>query len=777
LTQAQNCMKPQKDRPTRRWKAVGVCVFLALITWLVFGQTRHFKFVNYDDNEYVYENPHVKPGLTFDGIVWAFTRSHAVNWHPLTTISHMLDCRLYGLKAGGHHLTNVLLHTASVMLLFLVLWSMTGAFWLSAFVAAVFAIHPLHVESVAWVSERKDVLSGLFFMLTLGAYVRYVKKSEVRGKKSDLIWVVFFFALGLMSKPMLVTLPLVLVLLDYWPLNRLRPLPGEPVFRLGGYPVPRRLIVEKIPLLGLAVLSCIATLLAQRGALQSFERFSLPLRLGNAVESAAVYLGQMIYPVRLAVLYPYPANGLALWGVVLALIVLVFISAGAFVLRHRRPYLLVGWLWYLIMLVPVIGIVQVGVQARADRYTYLPQIGLYILIAWAAADLFASRLHRRWVLGGVSAALVITLMATRARTQTSYWRNNELLWTHTLACTSRNNVAFTNRAIELLETGRVEEAMADLQKALEINSNDLYAHNDLGEALLQMGRVAEAIAHFQRAMDIDPNFAAVHNNLGDAYLHTGRVKEAIVHLRRALEINPNYFEARKNLRLALGQPGQDNEAIAYYQEALEINANNAGAYNNLGNALIRKGRVDEGITHLQKALEINPKLAEAHSNLGNALLQKGQAAAAAIAEYQKALEINPNHAGIHNNLGLAYSKNGAVKEGMAEYEKALEIDPQFTDAQNNLAWAMATGPEASLRNGNKAVELAERADQLSMGGDPNIAGTLAAAYAEAGRFSKAITTAKRAMQLALAQKDTAMVDALQIQIKLYKAGFPFRDTK
>jgi Flp pilus assembly protein TadD len=665
-------MKPQKDRPTRRWKTFAVCIFLALITWLVFGQTRHFRFVNFDDNEYVYQNPHVTPGMTFDGIVWAFTHSHAVNWHPLTTISHLLDCRLYGLKAGGHHLTNVLLHMVSVILLFLVLQRMTAAFWLSAFVAAVFAIHPLHVESVAWVSERKDVLSGLFFMLTLGAYARYVRMSQVRGKKSGLILVLFFFALGLMSKPMLVTLPFVLLLLDYWPLSRFSLLPAEPVFRLGGYQVPRRLIVEKIPLLGLAVLSCMATLLAQRGAIQSFEHFSLPLRLVNAVESAAIYLWQMIYPVGLAVFYPYPANCLAPWKVALAMIVLDFISAGAFVLRHRRPYLLVGWLWYLIMLVPVIGIVQVGTQPRADRYTYLPQIGLYILIAWAARDLFASWRHRRWVLG-VSAALVITLLAASARTQTSYWRNTESLWTHTLACTSRNNVALTNLGMELLETGRVEEAMADLQKALEINSNDWFAHNSLGKAL------------------------------------------------------------------------------------------------------VRKGRVDEAITHFRKTVELNPKLAEAYNNLGSALLQNGQAAAA-IAQYQKALEINPEHAGIHNNLGLAYSQNGAAKEGMAEYEKALEINPQYADAQNNLAWTMATGPEVSLRNGNKAIELAEKADQLSKGGDPNIAGTLAAAYAEAGRFSEAITTVERAMQLATVQKNTAMVDALQIQIKAYKAGIPFRDT-
>jgi protein O-mannosyl-transferase len=772
-------MKPQKDRPDRRWKALAVCFFLALITWLVFGQTRHYKFINYDDNIYVYQNPHVTQGLTFKGIVWAFTHSHAHNWHPLTTISHMMDCRLYGLSAGGHHLSNVLLHVIAVVLLFLVLRRMTTAFWLSAFVAAVFAIHPLHVESVAWVSERKDVLSGLFFMLTLGAYVRYVRRSGGTTKNFRLwthgyLWVLIFFTLGLISKPMLVTLPFVLLLLDYWPLDRLRPLQAGPVFRLGSYPVPRRLIVEKVPLLVLALLSCLTTLLAQQGGIQSFEHFPLSLRMGNAVVSAAVYLWQLVYPAGLAVLYPYPANGLALWKVVLSLIVLVSISAGAFALRHRRPYLMVGWLWYLIMLVPVIGIVQVGVQARADRYTYLPQIGLYVLIAWATKDLFASRRIRRWVLG-VSAALVVALLAAHARIQTSYWRNNESLWTHTLACTSRNNIALTNVGVYLLETGRLEEGMADLQKALEIDPNDVFAHNDLGKAFLTMGRDTEAIAHLQKALDLNPKVAVVHNNLGDAFLHAGQLKQAVTQYQKALEIKPDYFEAGNSLRLVLGQPEHENEAIAYYRDALEINSNNAEAHNNLGNVLIRKGRVDEGIVHFQKALEINPKLAEAHSNLGNAFMQKGQAEAA-IAQYKKALEINPNHAGIHNNLGLAYSQHGAVKDGMSEYEKALEINPQFADAQNNLAWALATCPEAALRNGTKAVELAEKADRLSKGEDPNIIGTLAAAYAEARRFSEAIATAERAMLLASAKKNTAMADALQRQIKSYKAGFPFRDT-
>ena len=416
-----------------RWLVPGICIFLAAITFAVFGQTLRHEFVNYDDDVYVYENPEVSRGLTLQGIVWAFTHVHSSNWHPLTWISHMLDCQLYGLSPGGHHLTNILLHTATAILLFLVLRRMSGALWRSTFVAAVFAIHPLRVESVAWVAERKDVLSGVFFMLTIGAYVRYVQKQsrvepsslrfaapESRGSSAnssspgprlwtlDYCLVLLFFALGLMCKPMLVTLPFVLLLLDYWPLGRVAG--GEWRVTRFGAQVPQLhpeclglisqpLLLEKPPLFGLAVASGVVTIFAQTGAIQSFEHVSLPLRMGNALMSYVDYLGQMFWPAGLAVLYPFTAGGVGVSGVVLSLVLLAGISAGVFVLR-RRPYFLTGWLWYLLMLVPVIGIVQVGAQARADRYTYLPQIGLYVLLTWAAADLCAGWRHRRAVLGG-----------------------------------------------------------------------------------------------------------------------------------------------------------------------------------------------------------------------------------------------------------------------------------------------------------------------------------------------------------------------------------------
>ena len=888
-----------ESRPTGwtdRWTVPGVCLFLAAITFAVFGRTVHDDFVNYDDNRYVYESAQVARGLTLNGIAQVFIHGSYDNWDPLTAISHMLDCQFYGLNAGGHHLTNILLHTATAILLFLVLRQMTGVLWRSAFVAAVFAIHPLRVESVAWVTERKDVLSGLFFMLTIGAYVRYARRPWSPARYG---LVVLLFALGLMSKPMLVTLPFVLVLLDYWPLKRF----SQPGNRL----VPWRLIIEKIPLLVLSIALCVVTVLVEKNGIGSVETYPIHLRIGNALISYVTYMWQMIYPAGLAVLYPYPAHGLPVWEIITAILVLASVTAGVFIWRRTRPYLLVGWLWYLIMLVPVIGIVQVGLQARADRHTYLPQIGLYVLLTWGAADLCAGWRHRRVVLGGCSTIILVALIFC-ARTQASYWRDSESLWTHTLACTPDNYmghydlgnallqkgnvddaIAHFQRALQikadsaevcydlgnallqkgnvdeaitqyqkalqinpdfagahnnlgnvllkmgnvdealahfqkalqinpnsveahinlgnvLLKMGNVDEAITHFQKALQINPNSVEAHNNLGNVLLKMGNVDEAITHFQKALQINPDNAETHNNLGNALLKRGRVDEGIAHFQRALEINPGSAEAHYNLGNALLQKGRVDEAIAHYQKALEINPDNAETHYNLGNALLQKGRVDEAIAHYQKALEINPDSAEAHNNLGGALLPKGRVDEAivhfqkalqltpdnaeahnnlgkallqkgnvdeAIAHFQKALQLAPDYAKAHNNLGQALLQKGSVDEAIAHFQKALQISPDYAEAQNNLAWVLATCSQASLRNGKQAVELAQRANHLTGDGNPVVLGTLAAAYAEAGRFPEAVATAQRALQLAGTQSNTALADALRSQLKLYQAGLPF----
>jgi tetratricopeptide (TPR) repeat protein len=568
-----------------RWLVPGVCIFLAAITLAVFGQTLRHEFVDYDDNLYVYENPTVTRGLNLKGVGWAFTHVVCVNWHPLTIMSHMLDCQLYGLKAGGHHLTNVLLHTASVILLFLALRRMTGALWRSAFVAAVFAIHPLRVESVAWVAERKDVLSGLFFMLTLWAYARYARRPF---SLVGYLLVVFLFALGLLSKPMVVTLPFVLLLLDYWPLNRFTPPPPAPAVTgnddsLRNHPVTWCLILEKIPLLALSGAACMATMVVQKDIITPEP---LALRIDNAVVSYVVYLRQMVCPAGLAVFYPYPQNGLPGWEVMLAVVLLAVISAGVFLRRQKEPYLLIGWLWYLGTLVPAIGLVQSGLRAHADRYTYLPQIGLYFALTWAAGSLCAGWRHRRVALGGLAAVILAALMF-RARAQTACWRNSETLWTHTLACTADNAIA----------------------------------QNNLGNALLKLGREDEAAAHFQTALKIKPGFAEGYNNLGNVLFQKGRVDEAIICYQKALEINSDYALAHYNLGNALVKKGSMDEAIAQFQKALEINPDYAEAHNNFGYALIQKKSADEAIVHFQKALQINPDYADARNNLSNALIQ------------------------------------------------------------------------------------------------------------------------------------------------------------
>jgi tetratricopeptide (TPR) repeat protein len=642
------------------------------VTWAVFGQTLVHDFVNFDDHVYVYENPLVIRGLSTQGIIGAFTRTHAQNWHPLTTVSHMLDCQLYGLKAGGHHLTNVILHTISVLLLFLVLKQMTDGRWQSAFVAALFAIHPLHVESVAWISERKDVLSSVFFMLTLAAYARYARAPS----PPRYLLVALLFAFGLMSKPMLVTLPCVLLLLDYWPLGRLRGQKSEVGSRL------RRLITEKVPLFALSVLSCIATLFAQRQGPSVIDQLPFLWRLNNTFVSYFAYVWQMLWPARLAVFYPHPNNRLPLVAVIVAIAFLVGVSLLVIYLRRTKPYLVTGWFWYLGMLVPVIGLVQVGEQAHADRYTYLPQIGLYMMIAWTVGNLLLEATPRaRRALVGAAATITIVSLGVCAVVQASYWRNSETLWNHTLAVTGENDVAHNNLGFLFLRRGELDKAISEFQAALDIRSGNTETRYSLGAALIQ---------------------------------------------------------------------------------------------NNLGNALARKQLWHEAIDHLQEAVRLRPDYADAYFNLGTVLFQQGRIDQA-IAQWKKALAIRPRDAEAHRNVASALRKQGNVKEAIVEYEQALNINPQDSVALNNLAWILATSSDASMRDGARAVTLAEKAVQVSEARDPNFVRTLAAASAEAGQFAEAVATAEAAKALASTQNKPELANRLEEEIALYRGRVAFRE--
>jgi tetratricopeptide (TPR) repeat protein len=816
------------------WQVILACALLALAILAVFGQTEGFGFVNYDDQSYVYENPVVQKGLTWKGVLWALTYGKIGHWHPLTWLTHMGDCQIYGLWAGGHHWTNVALHALTTVLLFLALRSMTGALWRSAFVAAVFAVHPLRAESVAWISERKDVLSGVFFMLTLWAYVRYVRQPS-RGRY---IAVALLFALGLLSKNMLVTLPFVLLLLDWWPLKRMKQTEADasPSFRVLFW----ELVREKTPLFMLSVASCIATALVPE-RVEAHARVAFMERLANALASYMIYLRQMVFPTGLAIPYPFPPGGTPIWMAGLALFALAVVTTAVVAWRRERPYLLVGWLWFLGMLVPVIGLVQISYYAHADRYTYLPGFGLAMAGTWAVADWSARWKYRRAILGFAMTA-VIGALSLWGHSQTSYWRDSKTLWTQVLVCTPRNSVAHYCLALAFFDRGELDEAIMHYRKSLEIQPNYPPAWCNLGVALFQKGEKAQAVAQYRRALELEPDYSEAHGNLGVALFDKGEKEQAIAQYRKALELEPQNAEAHGNLGVALFDKGEREEAIAQYLKALEINPLYVKAEYNLGNALATEGHIEEAMAHFRKALEIKPRYAYAHFGLGNALcakeqweeaivqysaaleikhdfvearnslgkalLRKGDFDAAmacfqkdtalganpltrwsrlasdllqkgdveeSIACYHQAIRIDPGSGDSYANLGLAFFEKGEIKEAIDSWQQALKIKPNQPSVQNNLAWLLATTPNASLRNGAKAVALAAQADQLNGGGNPIVLHTLAAAYAEAGRYGDATATARRALELAVAQKNEDLTAKLPKEIKLYDSGRPMRD--
>jgi tetratricopeptide (TPR) repeat protein len=521
----------------------------------------------------------------------------------------MLDCQLHGLKAGWHHFTNVLLHTIAVLLLFVALQQMTGALSRSAFVAALFAIHPLHVESVAWVAERKDVLSAVFFMLTLLAYIRYARAPSAW----RYLTVAFAFALGLMSKPMVVTLPFVLLLLDYWPLRRITDRRSD----VGRHLL--KLVLEKIPLIALSVVSSTVTFLAQRGAIGWTEQLPMLARINNAMVTYVIYVRQMLWPANLAVFYTHPENRLPSWEISLALVVLIGITMAAVILRKDTPYFITGWLWYLGMLVPVIGLVQVGWQGHADRYTYLPQIGLYIAATWAAADLTASWHHQRIFLSA-AALLVIGALTWTAWIQTSYWRDSETLFSHALAVTGKNDVAENNLGIVFLEKGKLDQAISMLQAAIDLRPENGPAHNNLAKALLQKGRLDQAMVHYRKFMEIEPQNVEARNILGTALIQQKHVREAIDQWTEALAIQPENGNAASNLAWVFATCPEDSirdgtRAVELGEKALRISGGKIPMiYRVLAAAYAESGRFADAVETARRGAELansqgNPGLA------------------------------------------------------------------------------------------------------------------------------------------------------------------------
>jgi tetratricopeptide (TPR) repeat protein len=693
----------------RRYRAeliIGLVLVAAVLVG--FGPALDNDFVSFDDPLYVSRNSEVLAGLSGRGLSWAWTSYQATNWHPLTWLSLQADATLFGTGPRGFHRTNLLLHAANAVLLFLALRVLTGAVWRSGFVAALFAAHPLRVESVAWVSERKDVLCAFFFMLTLLAYAWYARRPGL----VSYLAVLLAFALGLLAKPMLVTLPFVLLLLDFWPLRRWgvpRPVtagkktpPAPPAVRR---PPWVGLLLEKLPLLGLVAVSCYFTWQAQRATAEPPGAFPMGLRLANALVAYATYLGKTVWPINLAAMYLYPGRGIPAWQWAGAALLLVALTVLALAAWRRRPYLGVGWLWYLGMLVPVIGLVQVGRQAMADRYTYLPSIGLYLAAVWGVAELAVGR-ARTVVVASAGGLLALALLLTWG--QVHYWTNDITLWEHALEATGPDN-AFAHISLgeSLAERGDTEQAMQHFKEALRAMPGNAEAYADIGQLLASQHDFDGAIRNLSLAVRLDPSHAALRNNLGAALYEQGKTAEAAEQFRAALARNPNYAQAWYNLGLALqGQPDKTAEA--------------------------RDG-------------------------------------------FRRAVQLEPARASYRCSLAHALSRTGQPDAAAEQYREATRLAPNWLSNYDQEAAVRATAPDERLRNGRRAVDLAEQVCDATGYRQPHFLDTLAAAYAEAGNFDAAVKTARKALELASTGGPSGLADGLRQRIEQYEAHKPCRD--
>jgi tetratricopeptide (TPR) repeat protein len=702
------------------------------ITLLAFLPVLGCDFVSFDDRDYVTENAHVLAGLTAGGWRWAWTTFHASNWHPLTWLSLMLDTQLFGNRPGGYHFTNLLLHVANTLLLFTLVRRLTGVVGGSALVAALFGVHPLHVESVAWISERKDVLSIFFGLLALLAYARYAEAPSA----GRYVQVGVCMALSLLAKPMLVTLPALLLLLEYWPLRRWRPRPTAA--DSGGIPL-RRLVLEKVPLLALSVASCVVTVRAQQHgmAFASLETASPQERVYNTLVSYVQYLRQTLLPIDLAAFYPRPPGGTspALAGA--AALLLVGVSALVWKAGRRFPYLPVGWFWYLGTLVPVIGLVQVGAQARADRYTYFPLVGIFLILAWGLGDV-ARRLHRVRLAQVLAAAVVAALMIT-SWGQAHVWHDSTTLWEQALKVTRDNHVAHNNLGIERMKSGDQAGARRHFDEALRIRPGYAHAHSGLGMVLMNSGKVAEAAAHFRAALASDDTLAPAHYNLGTALAALGE------------------FEA----------------AAAHFQAVLGRDPGNAGAHLHLARVLLRLGKAEEAVGHFLERTARKPGAASELAELGTAYQLSGDWGRAADC-FRRAIDLEPAKAAYHRGLALSLARQGLAGEARVAAREAVRLDPGWPGLGLRQAWALATDSDDKRRWGPLAVLLAELAAQLGGRRDAQTLDTLAAAYAEVGRFPQAVDAARAALDQAALGNDARLTRAISERLRLYENKQPFR---
>ena len=684
---------PLADEANKTTRIV-ICVLLVLVTFATFSQVQDHEFIGYDDPIYVTENLNVQAGLTSESISWAFTTFAGGNWSPLTWFSHMLDYQLYGLQAKGHHLTSLFFHIANSLLLFLVLFRMTGALWKSAFVSVVFALHPLNVESVAWVAERKNVLSTLFWLMTMWAYIHYIQKPSI--KRYSLV--IAFFTLGLMSKAMLVTLPFVLLLLDFWPLRRLKfskERGSNEVLEknIGKKSEVSKLVFEKTPLFLLTIGLSILTFIAQKrtGAMNYAENLTFSIRVTNAMVSYLEYLEKMVWPRGLSILYPHPGNALAEWKGILCGIALVGISIISIRLIRKAPYFLIGWLWYLGTLVPVIGIVQVGRQAMADRYAYIPLIGVFIIVAWGAPELLSKWRFKKKVLS-VSAGIIIFALLITTWEQVSHWKNSITIFKHAIKINPDSAEPHYNLGVALVAEGKNEEAIYHYKIAIKINPDSADAYNNLGSALLREQKIEAAISNYKIAIKINPDFADAHYNLGVALVAEGMNEEAISNYKMAIKINPDFAGAHYNLGVALVAEGKNEEAIYHYKIAIKINPDFADAHYNLGKALVAEGMNEEAIFHYKMAIKVKSDYFNAYINLSAAYLRNNNFKLS-LKTLNTLESINPNHPLLHYNFSCYYALLGNISKGIDSLKKAitngfknhqlLETDPDLESLRQN----------------------------------------------------------------------------------------------
>ena len=620
------------NNPLLKNSRVLILVLLAVGTLAVYWPVLKYDFVKYDDDKYLIENPRIKAGITTESVTDAFIKPHYSMWHPLTTLSYLLDYELFGFSASWFHGVNLAFHVACVLLLFWVLQWATGSIWPSAFVAAIFALHPLQVESVAWIAERKNVLSGFFSLLTIGAYVLYSRRPGIL----RYLLVFFIFALCIMTKPMVVTLPCVLLLMDYWPLERLNFKDSQNTLALSG-----RLIAEKIPLFLLVGVLCVITFTAQKGGgvMSGLEKLSLNARVANTLNSYVIYMAKLFWPTNLAVFYPHPGGNYSVPKVVVFAVLLVLLTVLLVFILYRRKFPAVGWFWYVGTLIPVIGLVQVGAQARADRYMYMSMIGLLFIVAWTAAELV-----QRWpgvrVATSLLGVVLVAASATVTRMQLTHWKDSISLFRHAVEATSNNAVMHNNLANELKEQGKTEQAILHFQRSLQIKANSAEVHNNLGNAMIKQGRNDTAIKHYKEAIRLKPKFAVAHYNLGLSFYNNKQFEDAISAYRQAVELKPNYADAWCNLGIAQADFGDFEHAVDSFRQAIAIKPDFVVAHGRLGLALARLNKIEQAIEQFEIVLRARPDDYEMHFNIGFLFESNGKSQKA-IDHYRRSVEINP----------------------------------------------------------------------------------------------------------------------------------------